>query len=271
MQQTPCSFSKPHGVRYSAAWLSFPDMSRRCCVTRLEVRRVAESISQTLPALQASNWHIWQQHTCRVNSTLCSSMLMADRRRRTLRWHRRAAARRRLAAMSAARKRRSFNAAGQFLGFALQEFRVAVHLFVTPHDEDVVSLEFLGDTAVHLADGRVKTEEHKSRTKSRANPIADTSPELWKTLRNWVDAVECGDLPIEHAAFFLHVSQAFDGDIVRAFAEARSVDDAIEALRFASERVWPDGSGTSLVARLPKATQEHVERFFSAQLRPASR
>lgn len=118
---------------------------------------------------------------------------------------------------------------------------------------------------MHRASGAVKTEESKSRTTSRSNPISDTSPDLWKTLRNWVDAVERGDLPLEHTAFALHVSQEFEGDIVRRFAQARTDDEAIEALRFAAERVWRNADGQPLDTGLPRAAREHVARVFNAR------
>ena len=160
------------------------------------------------------------------------------------------------------RRRRSTAVPGQFLGYSLQELRVAAHLLAAA-DEDVVSLEVVGDTAVHGAGGGVTAEEHKSRT-SRGNPVADAAEDLWKTLRNWVDAVECGALDLDRTRFRLHVSRPFDGEIVRRLSGARDAAEAAAALQYARERVWRAPDGAPPPTPLPERVREHAAVVFAA-------
>lgn len=160
------------------------------------------------------------------------------------------------------RRRRTTSVPGQFLGYSLQELRVASHLFAAG-DDDVVSLEVFADAGVHRVDGRKTAEEHKSRT-SRTNPVADDAEDLWKTLRNWVDAVVRGELDPSRTRFRLHVSRHFDGEIVGRFSKARDVAEAALALEYAGERVWRAQDGTSQLTSLPERVREHVEVIFTA-------
>lgn len=163
---------------------------------------------------------------------------------------------------STPKRRRTTSVPGQFLGYSLQELRVASHLFAAA-DDDVVSLEVLADTAVHHPGGTVTAEEHKSRV-SRANPVADDAEDLWKTLRNWVDAVTRGEMDAAHTRFRLHISRPFEGDIVRRLSHARDATEASAALTYARERVWCAQDGTALVSSLPERVQDHVAVVFTA-------
>jgi hypothetical protein len=127
----------------------------------------------------------------------------------------------------------------------------------------LVSLEVIGDTGVHRPGGKVTSEELKSRT-SRANPVADDAEDLWKTFRNWVEAVASGDLSPAHTRFRLHVTRPFAGEIVQRFSNARDAEEAEQALQFARERVWRAEDGTSLLPLLPERVREHVEVIFTA-------
>ena len=161
------------------------------------------------------------------------------------------------------RRRRSTAVPGQFLGYSLQELRFTAHLFRAASDDDVVSLEVVGDTAVHGRHGKLLAEEHKSRI-SRQNPVADDAVDLWKTLRNWVDSVIRGELDPRLTEFRLHLSRPFDGDIVRRLSGATTAQAALAALEYAAERVWRDPDGSRIVESLPEATREHVTAVFSA-------
>jgi hypothetical protein len=160
------------------------------------------------------------------------------------------------------RRRRSTAVPGQFLGYSLQELRFVSHLFAAG-DDDFVSLEVIGDTGVHRPGGKVTSEELKSRT-SRANPVADNAEDLWKTFRNWVEAVARGDLDAARTRFRLRVTRTFSGEIVKRFSAARDEKEAEQALEFARGRVWRAADGTSLLPSLPERVREHVEVIFTA-------
>jgi hypothetical protein len=75
-------------------------------------------------------------------------------------------------------------AAGQCLGYSLQQLRLCHHLLKTP-DGDTVSLEYVDDVAVHRSDGTLFLEQSKSAL--TGNPAADRADDLWKTFANWAE------------------------------------------------------------------------------------
>jgi hypothetical protein len=146
----------------------------------------------------------------------------------------------------------------------MQEVRLVDHL-LNGAPGVVVSLEMLGDIGVELPDGSVVTEESKSRT-SAANPIADRAPDLWKTLRNWIDAIQCGALDPATTRFRLFVSREFPGDFVRRLHGAADRASALTIIDNVRRAIGLDQAGASSRAMrsLPKGIREHVNVVFSA-------
>ncbi|MET4685134.1 ABC-three component system protein [Brevundimonas faecalis] len=108
-------------------------------------------------------------------------------------------------------------AAGQYLGFSLQQLRACYHLF-SAADSDSVSLEYLDDVAVHRADGSLLLEQDKSTL--TGNPAADKAVDLWKTFSNW--ATLCTDKTIDPARtdFRLFITPAKTGALVAEMSAA---------------------------------------------------
>lgn len=104
-------------------------------------------------------------------------------------------------------------AAGQYLGFSLQQLRACFHLF-SAADGDSVSLEYLDDVAVHRADGSLLLEQDKSTL--TGNPASDKAEDLWKTFANW--ATLCTGKAIDPAMtdFRLFITPAKTGALVPA-------------------------------------------------------
>ncbi len=109
------------------------------------------------------------------------------------------------------------SAAGQYLGFSLQQLRLAYHLFRIP-DGDFASLEHLDDVAVHRADGSIVLEQCKSALSG--NPAADRSADLWKTFANW--GTLCHDDIVDKARtdFRYYVTPVKYGKIVAQMSAA---------------------------------------------------
>ncbi|TPE59746.1 hypothetical protein FJQ54_12470 [Sandaracinobacter neustonicus] len=109
------------------------------------------------------------------------------------------------------------SAAGQYLGFSLQQLRACFHLF-SAADGDSVSLEGLDDVAVHRADGSLLLEQDKSTL--TGNPAADKAVDLWKTFANW--ATLCTDKMIDPAKtdFRLFITPAKTGALVAEMSAA---------------------------------------------------
>jgi hypothetical protein len=116
-------------------------------------------------------------------------------------------------------------AAGPYLGFALQQVRLCYHLLSSPSNAGV-SLEYLDDVAVHYADGTLLLEQCKSALAH--NPISDWSDDLWKTVANWLDAVEAQKVDGAKTCFQLYVTPPKIGKLSAAMHAAGDVK-AVEA------------------------------------------
>lgn len=133
---------------------------------------------------------------------------------------------------------------GQFLGYSFQVSRMLEHLLRAEAGSSV-SLEVLGDTAIHGTAGDAVVEEAKSSI-SGANPVANRSIQLWKTFRNWRRLVAGGTEDL--CEFRLHVLQAHTGSIVKSFSDAKDADSACKVVLAAKETLdeEPPSSGTDL-------------------------
>lgn len=157
---------------------------------------------------------------------------------------------------------RRTNVPESLLGYVRQLDRALVHLLRSPGADDV-SLEVLGDTAVRSADGTLLTEEAKSRTGS-ANPVANRAGDLWKTLRNWIEAAEEGRLDPDRTVFQLYVSRPFEGEIATRLAESATPEEAEEALGFALQTLGVDLESPAPCAALAEGIRGHAGRILEA-------
>lgn len=96
---------------------------------------------------------------------------------------------------------------------------------------DMVSLEVFDDVGVERRDGSRDAIQIKSALSDR-NPVSNRAPDLWKTLYNWMIAVECGELDVDCCKFIIFITVDKSGPIVKAFQDAGSMDLA--------KKVWED-------------------------------
>lgn len=157
------------------------------------------------------------------------------------------------------KKRRSTNVPGQFYGYSLQITRVIAH-FLRARQGQAVSIEHLDDVATHTNEG-VIAEQDKSGLAH--NPVADRSPELWKTLANWVRSIRGGALKSD-TKFLLYVAQNHHGiviDSIHGVSNKADADALVLALR---TKFWGDAPEFALKASLPSGLSEHVNEVLSA-------
>lgn len=143
-------------------------------------------------------------------------------------------------------------AAGPYLGFALQPVRLCYYLLSSPRDASV-SLEYLDDVAVHYSDGTLFLEQCKSALAH--NPIADWSDDLWKTVANWLDAVETQKVDGTKTSFQLYVTPSKSGKLSVAMHTATDAK-AIEAL------VKQVNDKLKKKTKSPKCIA-HIQKFFN--------
>jgi hypothetical protein len=136
------------------------------------------------------------------------------------------------------------------------------YLLNAPADGSV-SLEVLGDVAATDSSRGTIVEETKSRV-GQANPIADHSIDLWKTLYNWHAAIKCGDVDPANTTFVLHTNRPFSGAIAQSFHDAQNVEQAGAAIAHARKVLL----GTAKFPSAPaKGLKPYVETLFSPDAR----
>ena len=122
------------------------------------------------------------------------------------------------------------------LGYGLQYTRM-LSLLVESDSNSVVSLEVFEDVGVKSGEGTLASQTKSSTTK---NPVSNSAEPLWKTLRNWLDAIKNKQLAVDNTIFELYVFGDFDGQICTLFSEATSEVDARGALSRAKEILLND-------------------------------
>jgi hypothetical protein len=152
-------------------------------------------------------------------------------------------------------------APGQYLGYSLQATRFLMRLLDAPAGW-TVSLEVFEDVGVETGQGNRIAEQDKSSLE--ANPVSDRAVDLWKTLSNWLDAAQSGELNPETTKFVLYVSHPKTGEIVESFARARSSAEAREALLQAREKLWGPSSTFPFRPRVSRTIAPYVDKIFEA-------
>jgi hypothetical protein len=159
----------------------------------------------------------------------------------------------------AKKKRRSANVPGQFYGYSLQITRVVAH-FLRAHRGESVSIEHLDDVARH-GNNSIVAEQDKSGLAH--NPVADRSPELWKTLASWVRAIRAGAL-MSNTRFLLYVAQGHRGDVIDSIHAASNKADADALVLSLRKEFWGTPPKYSTKNKLPSGLAEHVNDVLSA-------
>lgn len=145
------------------------------------------------------------------------------------------------------------NAAGQYLGYALQPVRLFYHLLTCPTDAEV-GLEHADDVSIHVPDGMVLLEQCKSALKS--NPISDWAEDLWKTFHLWIDNANTGAYDPAKTRFQLYVTPVKSGTFVQQLSDLSS-ENEIQTLLVTIEKRRKKVSSTSKSA-------EHLDAVFGA-------
>lgn len=153
---------------------------------------------------------------------------------------------------AATKARRSANVPGQFYGYSIQVTRVVAH-FLRAQQGQSVSIECLDDVATHAETGDL-IEQDKSGLAH--NPVTDRSPELWKSLANWVRAIRGGALK-DDTRFLLYVAQGHRGKLIDSIHTTTSI--AAASALVVSIRKKFGGQ-----VKLPKGLAEHVKEVLSA-------
>jgi hypothetical protein len=166
---------------------------------------------------------------------------------------------------SLAPKKRSTHVPGQYYGYSVQCTHCTSQLLAAKPGS-IVSIEVLDDVAVQSPDGDVDAVQIKSGLAT--NPISNRSVDLWKTIRNWVDAVETDSFDPDKASFTLHIETPHAGGICKRFSNASSTAEASSAIEIAQEELWGKAPKFLKKSKVAQGLVEHLEVVFKPTHRP---
>lgn len=157
-------------------------------------------------------------------------------------------------------KARNTEVPGQALGYGLQYTRLTQLLLEAPAGS-FCSMEYLDDVAQQTDKG-VRLIQSKSAL--TANPVADRAKSLWKTLSNWGTLATDPDCDLEKTVFEIYVSRPVGGQIVEAFANARTLNDARLVIAQARDVLWGSPPDFALKQAVADEIAPYLERVFNA-------
>jgi hypothetical protein len=146
----------------------------------------------------------------------------------------------------------------QYYGYSLQCTH-CVYLLLDAKPQSKVSVEVLEDVAVEDASGEVEAVQVKSAAK--ANPISNRSVDLWKTIGNWIRAIESKELTVENTIFHLRLGRERSGSICKSFAMAATIQSAGVAVEKAKDEFFTRKG--KLKKGIPDDLREAVETVFA--------
>ncbi|MCA1050988.1 hypothetical protein LCM14_14315 [Priestia aryabhattai] len=155
--------------------------------------------------------------------------------------------------------KKSANVPGQYLGYSLQGTRFLVKL-LEAETGTAVSLEVFDDIGTENNSGKKIAEQGKSALVG--NPIADRSKDLWKTFSNWIDSIKTGILDVNRTSFEIYVSHPKNGNIVRKFSDAKTIEEAKDAISFAKRELWGEAPEYEKKENVALSIQEYVSDVF---------
>ncbi len=128
----------------------------------------------------------------------------------------------------------------------------------------LVSLEVFEDVGALAPNSGVVASQVKSGLVK--NPLTDRSIDLWKTLANWVSAVEAGNLEPSTTIFEIYVARHRCGTIASAFHNAHSEAEAQAAIEAARATLCGNGKTRRKLGNDLAAYVSHVFDSDHAQL-----
>lgn len=116
----------------------------------------------------------------------------------------------------------------QLHGYSLQ-FTECLSVLIDAEAGSHVSVEVLDDVALHSEGSKSDLVQTKAGF-GTANPIADGSVELWKTIRNWIDQLNKKEINAKKTTFTLYTGAPRKGTLCLLMSAATSTSDVSEAI-----------------------------------------
>lgn len=142
----------------------------------------------------------------------------------------------------------------QFLGYSLQQTVLLLRLLQADKDT-VLSLEVFDDVGIEKDDEKKAVQVKSAQAH---NPLSNRALDLWKTLSNWIDAVNSGELDTDNTVFEIYCSKRKECDISKKFADTKTEKEAKEAYDYARSVLFEAGE------EIAEGIEPYVNNFFNA-------
>lgn len=139
------------------------------------------------------------------------------------------------------------------------QIRHMMYELLNCRDGDAVSVEVFDDIGVERSDGTIEAVQAKSALSSR-NPVSDRAKDLWKTLYNWLLAVQEKEIDIECTNCKLFVTVDKHGDIVDSFNQANTEEEAKQAWETAKNEFYDEEGNEKEIGQ---EYVNYIRTFFS--------
>ncbi|MEA5008172.1 ABC-three component system protein [Clostridium tyrobutyricum] len=126
-------------------------------------------------------------------------------------------------------------------------------------DGDAVSVEVFDDIGVERSDGTKEAIQAKSALSNR-NPVSDRAVDLWKTLYNWLVAVQEKEIDIECTNCKLLITVDKHGNIVDSFNNATTDEEACQAWETAKKEFYDE---EEIEKKMGNEYADYIQEFFS--------
>ena len=120
------------------------------------------------------------------------------------------------------------SALGQYLGYTLQTWRMLSYLLGS-RPSMIVSLEDFDDISVFCPKNGIILEQDKSSI-SGSNPISNSSPDLWKTIYNWIVLIEEKKIDATRTKFKLYTRNRYESELIELFDKATNDEESYAAI-----------------------------------------
>lgn len=90
-------------------------------------------------------------------------------------------------------KDNSTSAVSSWLGYKIQEYRLTQRL-LEANNSSCIGFEILDDLEEHT--GSTSTFEQDKISTTGRNIVSNHSKDLWKTLSNWMDLIDSGEIDV---------------------------------------------------------------------------
>lgn len=123
--------------------------------------------------------------------------------------------------------------------YSLQIRHMMYELLKCTSNNDIVSVEVFEDVGMQSDNGEKEAVQLKSALSNR-NPVANRAKDLWKTMYNWLLAVQEEELEVEKTKFIMFITVNKQGEIVNSFNKANDKKSSIIAWESARNEFYDE-------------------------------